>query len=235
MLVLPLTVGALRSGAQWVHLWLLTAWLIGYLAFFATGLWLRSARKARFRPPVVAHGAATAVVGGALLLAEPDLLRWGVVYAPLLVTSLWYSARRAERALLNDVLTVGAASLMAVVAFGLGSPDDGAWLPGAGSAEAGALAAAVFGYLVGTALYVKTMIRERGNASMYRASVIYHAAVAVVFLVWVPVVGAFFAVLAVRAAVVPKRWPRTRPLVIGFGEIAASVLLGVLLLVVPLG
>jgi hypothetical protein len=234
MLVLPLTVGALRSDAQWVHLWLLAAWLVGYLAFFATGLWLRSARKARYRPPVVAYGAATAVVGGGLLLTEPELLRWGVVYAPLLVTSLWYSARRTERALLNDVLTVGAASLMAVVAYGLGAPDDGAWLPGAGSREAWALAAAVLGYLVGTALYVKTMIRERGNASMYRASVIYHAAVAVVFLAWLPPIGAFFAVLAVRAAVVPKRWARARPLAVGLGEIAASVLLGVLLLVVPI-
>lgn len=233
MLVLPLAVGASRSGPRWVHLWLLAAWLIGYLAFQATAVWLRSGRKPRYRPPVLAYGAAAAVVGGALLVVEPQLLRWAVVYAPLLVTSLWFSARRAERALLNDLLTIAAAGLMAVVAYGLGVPDD-AWLPGAGSGAAWLLAAAVFAYLAGAALYVKTMIRERGNRAMYRTSVAYHAVVAPLFLLWLPAVGAFFAVLAVRAALVPRRWPKARPMAIGLGELAASVALGVLLLVVPL-
>src|SRR5665648_639280 len=190
-----LAVGASRSGPRWVHLWLLAAWLIGYLAFRATAGWLRSGRKPRYRPPVLAYGAATAVVGGALLAVEPQPLRWAVVYPPLLVASLWFSARRAERALLNDLLTIAAAALMAVVAYGLGVPDD-AWLTGAASGAAWLLAAAVFAYLAGTALYIKTMIRERGNRAMYRASVAYHAVVAALFLLWLPAVGAFLAVLA---------------------------------------
>lgn len=233
MLVLPLVVGAGRSGISWIHAWLLVAWLLGYLSFFATGLWLRSRRKPRYRPPVIAYGIATAVVGGGLLVVRPELLRWAVVYGPLLVTSLWFSARRAERALVNDVLTVGAASLMAVVAFGM--HDDDAWLPGSGSVTAWVLAAVVFGYLVGTALYVKTMIRERGNRGMYVASVAYHAVVtaAALWLLWP--VGLLFAVLTARAALVPRRWPAARPLAIGLGEIAASTALAAVLLLVTLG
>ena len=233
MLVLPLAVGAVRGGLSWTHAWLLAAWLLGYLAFFATGLWLRSRRKPKYRPPVVAHALATAVVGGGLLVARPDLVRWGVVFGPLLVASLWFSARRAERDLLNDLITVGAASLMVVVAFGV--HDDDAWLPGAGSATAWVLAAVVFGYFVGTALYVKTMIRERGNRVMYAASVTYHAALAAAALWLLPPVGLLFAVLAARAAVVPWRWPSARPLVIGLGEIAASAALAGVLLRVPVG
>jgi hypothetical protein len=233
MLVLPLAVGAVRSGLSWTHAWLLVAWLLGYLAFYAAGLWLRSRRKPRYRPPLVTYTAVTAVVGGGLLVVRPELLRWAVVFGPLLVASLWFSARRAERDLLNDLITVGAASLMVVVAFGL--HDDDAWLPGAGSATAWVLAAVVFGYFVGTALYVKTMIRERGNRAMYVASVTYHAALAVAALWLLPPVGLLFAVLTARAAIVPWRWPSARPLVIGLGEIAASTALAAVLLLVPLG
>jgi len=237
MLVLPLAVGALRAGPRWVHLWLLVAWLVAYLAFFATTLWLRSARKRRYRPPVLAYAAATAAVGGPLLLVEPHLVRWGVVYAPLLVTSLVFSARRAERALANDVVTIVAASLMAVVAHGL-AHDDGAWLRGTATPTAWVLTAAVCAYLVGTAFYVKTMIRERGNAAMYRWSVAYHVAVAAAFAVVppvvVPAVAAFLAVMAVRAAVVPKRWPGLRPAPIGAAEVVASVVLATILALVPL-
>lgn len=237
MLVLPLAVGALRAGPEAVHLWLLVAWLVAYLAFFATGLWLRSARKARYRPPVIAYAGAAGAVGLPLLVAEPELVRWGVVYAPLLVVSLGYSARRAERALANDLVTIVAASLMAVVAYGV-AHDDGAWLRGTATPTAWVLAAAVCAYLAGTAFYVKTMIRERGNPAMYRWSVGYHATVAAAFAVVpgvrVPAVAAFLAVMAVKAAVVPRRWPRLRPAPIGAGEVVASVLLATILALVSL-
>ncbi len=234
MLLLPLVVGAARAGLRWTHLWLLVAWLLAYLAYFAAGVWLRSRRKPRYRTPVVVYGALAAAVGGGLLLAEPGLARWGLVYAPLAAASLAHSARRTERALTNDVLTVAATSLMAVVAHGLAVPGT-AWLPGAASAEAWAVAAATGAYLVGTALYVKTMIRERGNRGMYVASVAYHVVVAAALAWWLPWVGAFLALTAVRAAVVPRRWPHARPVAVGVGEIAASALLAVVLLALPLG
>lgn len=234
MLVLPLGVGALRGELGLVHLWLLIAWLVAYLAYFATTVWLRSGRKPRYVRPVQVYGGALAVVGGGLLVAEPQLLRWGVVFAPLLAASLVFSARRAERALTNDVLTIVATSLMAVIAYGLGSPDDGAWLPGASHAPGWALAAAAAAYLVGTALYVKTMIRERGNRVMFAASVTYHVGVAALFAWWLPFAGAFLAVMAVRACLVPRHWPKARPSAIGVGEVVSSVALAAILLTLPL-
>jgi hypothetical protein len=234
MLLLPLLVGSLRAGPRPVHLWLGAAWFLAYAAFFATGVWLRSRLKPRYRPPVLVYGAATAVVGGGLLVAEPELARWAVVYAPLAAGSLAHSARRAERAFANDLLTVAATSLMAVVAYGLGRPDPGSWLAGAGHPQAWALAAASAAYLVGTAFYVKTMIRERGVRAWYVASVAYHVAVAATFAWWLPWVGAFLALVAVRAALVPRRRPGPSPLAIGIGEIVASIALGAVLLLVPL-
>jgi len=236
MLVLPLAVGAAASGIVWPHLLLLTTWLVGYLAYFAAGLWLRSRRKPRYWPPVRAY-AITAVVLAALLLSvHPALAWWAPVFAPLLAASLWFSARRSDRSLANDAVTVVAACLMTVVAWGLGGAGEAtaegplAWLPGATAPHAWLLAGVLLTYFAGTVLYVKTMIRERGNRRMWWASVVYHAAV-VVPTAWVdPALGALFVVLATRAALVPRRWPTLSPRAVGVGELVASVALGVLLL-----
>jgi YwiC-like protein len=236
MLLLPPVVGAIASGVRWSHLLLLATWLVGYLAFFAAGLWLRSRRKARYWPPVRAYTIAAVALGSVLLATHPALVRWAPVYAPLLAASLWFSARRSDRSLANDLVTVVAASLMAVVAWGLGGtagPTDVGpltWPPGATSPHAWLVAAILLAYFAGTVLYVKTMIRERGNRRMWWASVGYHAAV-VVPIAWAdPALGALFVVLAVRAAVVPRRWPALSPRAVGIGEVAASVVLGILLL-----
>ena len=42
MLIVPFAVGALDAGPKLATLPLLFAWLAGYFAFFAAGLWLRS-------------------------------------------------------------------------------------------------------------------------------------------------------------------------------------------------
>ncbi|MPV88001.1 hypothetical protein GB882_04925, partial [Georgenia ruanii] len=44
MIAVPALVGVALSGPAWVHVPLLGLWWVGYLAFFATGLWLRSYR-----------------------------------------------------------------------------------------------------------------------------------------------------------------------------------------------
>lgn len=249
MLLLPALVGSVAAGPQWWHLLLLTAWFAGYLAFFATGLWLRARLKVRYLPPVRAYAVVTLVLGAATVLLEPAVLRWAVVYAPLLALSLVFSWRREDRSVVNDLLTVVAAGLMAVVAHApgaqLGALPTAAWLPGGDEPRAWLLATVLVAYFAGTVLYVKTMIRERGNPRMYRASVGYHAAVAVLALL--PALGApsfprplhggaavallvLMVLLTVRAAVVPRRWPTATPKAIGIGEIGVSVALGAVLL-----
>ncbi|MHB1491192.1 MAG: YwiC-like family protein [Cellulomonas sp.] len=236
MLVLPPAVGAIASGIAWSHLLLLAAWMVGYLAFFAAGLWLRSRRRPRYWPPVRTYTIAAVALAVVLLAVHPELAWWAPVFAPLLAASLWFSARRADRSLANDAVTVVAASLMTVVAWGLGAAGGTtggglfARLPGATAPHAWLLAGVLFAYFAGTVLYVKTMIRERGNRRMWWVSVGYHAAI-VVPTAWVePSLGALFAVLAIRAALVPRRWPTLSPRAVGVGEVVASVALGVLLL-----
>src|SRR5664279_1310028 len=121
MLIVPFAVGALDAGPSWRHLPLLFAWLVGYFAFFAAGLWLRSRGKRRYWPPVRTYGVLTVVLGLVVIVVQPDVLHWAIVFLPLLAFSLWCSWRRADRSLLNDGVTVLAACLMTVVAAGFGS------------------------------------------------------------------------------------------------------------------
>lgn len=236
MLVVPPVVGAVMSGTTWRHGLLLAAWLVAYLAYNALALWLRSGRKARYLPPVRAYGVAAVLVGGALLVVTPGLLVWAPVYAVLLGISLGASVRRADRSWANDAVTVLAACLMTVVAAGLGSraPAEAAlsavvWgrslVDGSGVAPGHVELAAVvlLAYFWGTVLYVKTMIRERGRRAVLAWSIGYHVAIAVAGFVVHPLLGTVGVLLAVRAAVVPRRWPRATPKAIGIGEIIATL------------
>lgn len=241
MLMVPFIVGALDAGPSWRHLPLLFAWLAGYFAFFAAGLWLRSRGKRRYLPAVRAYAVLSVVLGLVVIAVEPDVLLWAVVFLPLLAVSLWCSWRRLDRSLLNDGVTVLAACLMTVVAAGfgerVGQPETPslaglAWLPGADQGRPWVLTGLLLAYFAGTVLYVKAMIRDRGDVGRYRLSVAYHVAVCVPAAIVSPWLGALFAVFALRAAVVPKCWPGLGAATIGIGEIVASLALATMLLLV---
>lgn len=222
MLAGPLLVGILAAGAAWVHLPLTVLWFLGYFAFFATGLWLKSRRKPRYRPPVLVYTAACAPPGLAVLLLEPRLLRWVPVFVPLMAVGLWFSAHRRERDLASGLATTVAASLMTVVAYDAGSGDD--W------SRAWQLTAVLAAYYVGTLLYVKSVIRERGHPAYAAASFGFHvvAAVALTFIAWQ--LGLIFLVLAIRAAAATRaHWT---PKQIGIGEIVANLVVAVVALLV---
>ncbi len=237
MLAVPLLVGVVLGGPTRTHLILALTWFAGYFAFFAAGLWFKSRFKSKYLPPVRAYALIAGSLGVLLLVSAPHLMWWAPIFAPLLTVSLWLSYRRKERGLLNDVVTVVAACLMVAVAASAGS-----------EAALGPLvwcaALVLFAYFVGTVLYVKTMIRERGSRAYLLASVGYHLATSLLpfalyltvpaWRVQVAALGsamltAFFGALAVRAVWVPRT--SATPRQVGVSEIVVSTVLTVALLV----
>ena len=222
MLATPLLVGVLASEPRWVHLPLAAFWVVGYFAFFATGLWLKSRRKARYLPPVRAYGLAALVLGALVLVLDPGLAVWAPLFVPPLAVGLVASATRHERALASGLATTVGSCLMTVVAYDAGGGTDwaAAWL----------LAAVLAAYFAGTVFYVKTLIRERGSARHYWLSVGFHG---VATLALIPVSGALvlvFALLTIRAAVAPALG--ISPKQAGMGEIAATLVVALTALVV---
>jgi hypothetical protein len=241
MLVVPVVVGAVIAGPTWCHVLLLVTWLTGYCAFSAAGLWLRSGRRARYVPPLRFHTSVASVLGLALVASAPSLLRWAPVFLALLVVSLWQSARRADRSWLNDVVTVLAASLMTVVSAGLSAGWGGTWLPpGADDQAAWVAAALLAGYFLGTVPYVKSLIRNRDDRGVLAVSVGWHSLLVVAALLWALAApsGEAIALLVValallaRAVIVPRRRPWPSPKAIGLGEIAATVAVTAVTLVI---
>lgn len=244
MLAVPFLVGAIRGGLHPLHLLLLGCWVVGYFAFYAAGLWMRSRRNPRYVRALVTYTLVCAVLGGMLVVLRPHLLGWLRIYIPLAAISLLYSARRQDRSLLNDIVTILAACIMAPVAFGIGTKAEdapSAWTRGAASTDflagdpaMGWVTVALACYFVGTSLYVKTLIRERRSRGYHVASCAYHGAVALFWLA-APLLGVpvpptahwllfgFFVVMTARAGVMAGR--RVRPMKIGIGEIAASTVL----------
>lgn len=247
ILALPFITGVILRARhlflEWYLLPLFGLWLSGYLAFNAASLWLKAApgRRPEYLPPLLTY-ASVALAFGALTawLAGPGIWGWAPPYALLLAGALWLAGRRRERVLLGGLLTTSAAGLITLVAR-FTSPLDLVASWGSPTVnESVAVAGLVFGYLFGTVLYVKTMIRERGELAWLNASIGWHAgwtliaaalATAGVTGRWWPV---FFLATTVRSWWLPRRGA-DRPVpakTVGFIEIGFSL---ALLLVVALG
>lgn len=214
MLLLPYVAGVLTVGFRWPHLPLLGAWLAGYLLSYYALQAIKTRRPQRFRPQLLLHGALTAGFGLLLVAGRPGVLAYAAGYAPLLAINAGYAWRRRERAVVNDLASVAQSCLIVFVAATV------AEVPIRSVAVA---FTAVLLYFAGTVLYVKTMIRERGNPAYRRASVTYHlAALAVAAWLSTPL-AVVFALLLARAWALPGR--PLQPRHVGLIEIAACLLL----------
>ncbi|GAB2462424.1 YwiC-like family protein [Xylanimonas ulmi] len=243
MLALPFLVGVARGAADGalrpVLVPLLALWFVGYFAYFALGLWLKSRRRPRYLPAMWTYGGATAALGLTVLALDWRLIAWAPVFAPFLALGLWAAARRTERSVLAGGALVAAASIMTLVAYTAGRDGGPVWRALArADAPIGLLAALAFAYLFGTVLYVKSMIRERGVRAYALASIGYHAAVTVAA---VPVAlardPAWWWAVAFLAAMTARAWAlstrRASAKALGLGEVAATVALGAIALALP--
>ena len=220
MLTVPYLAGLLVAGWSWVAAPLGIAWLAGYLLSYYAFLAIKTGRPGRWRAQLLVYSALAVPLVGVVVWARPSVLWYAPAFAALWAVNAWYARRRQERALLNDLSSVVQSCLMVFVV---------ATVAEAPLADAGGAFAVCLAYFAGTTLYVKTMIRERNNATYRWWSIGYHAlafaAVTVLAvagrlgLVWVGVFGWFLA----RAWVFPGRG--LAPKQVGLIEIANCMLL----------
>lgn len=214
MLLVPYLAGLLTAGFSWPDLPLLAAWIAGYLLSYYALLAVKTRRLGRFRPQVLGYGGTALAAGATVLLARPQLLAFAPVFAAVLLVNGLFAARRDDRALLNGLVSVAAATLiLPVVAVVAG---ESPW-------STGEVAAVTFLYFAGTVLFVKTCVRERDNTKLFAVSTGFHAGAAVLATWLSPVYAVPFAWYLARAVVLRRR--RYSAKRIGFVEVASSVLL----------
>lgn len=125
MITVPVLLGVILGGFVWEHLMLLGLWWVGYFAFFATGMWLRSKRRARYFPPVRAYVLGTVPFAIGVLVTAPYAVWWIPLFLPLIATTVWASMNRKDRSMVNNMATVGAAGLTLPVAYDIGTGGQG--------------------------------------------------------------------------------------------------------------
>jgi hypothetical protein len=186
--------------------------------------WFRAApaRRPRYRRPMLLYGSLTAGLGAVCLVARWPLVAWAPLFGPALAVAAAEVVRRRPRSVLAGGATVALACAMTGVAFGR-EP----WQIGA---LAWSLAAWLWGYFFGTVLYVKTMIRQRGQLGWLVASISYHGLVAGLAWIGAALAGtglwtaAVASLLLLRSALAPMRWPGATPKRLGIGELGATAL-----------
>ncbi|MEU4782198.1 YwiC-like family protein [Micromonospora sp. NPDC023633] len=214
MLLLPVLAALTVTGPHPLHLPLLGAALAGYpLSYFGLQA-VKTGRFRRVRPQLVGYGLATVALAAPVLVARPATLAYAPLYAVLAAVNAGYARWRRDRAFVNDLAFVTQCGLLGlVVATVAGVP----WTRVAG------VTVVALGYLVGTVLHVKTMIRERDSVRYRWASWTFHAVAAVAAVLWASVpVAVVFAVLLARAVMLAGR--RVTPKRVGLVETACALL-----------
>ncbi|MBA9087424.1 MFS family permease [Fontibacillus solani] len=197
MLIIPFLFGIIASKPNLVHILLFACWLIIYLLMFAVLQWIRTKKTIFYRKPVLIYTLVLIPFALWLVVLRPVMVVLALVFLPLFIVNAYYAKQKRERALVNDIAAIVQFSLMVFISFLIGEGTDYG------------LAAKLFIvsllYFVGTALYVKTMIREKNNKRFYYYSISYHIALVLLslwFLPWVIIAAA--AVLLIRAIGFPR-------------------------------
>jgi hypothetical protein len=214
MLLLPILAAVTVTGPRPLHVPLLGAALAAYpLSYFLLQA-VKTRRLRRVRPQLTAYGLAAVLCAVPVLAARPAVLAYAPLYGVLAAVNAGYARRRRDRALVNDLAFVGQCGLLGFAVATV------AEVP---PTRVAAVTVVALGYLVGTVLYVKTMIRERDSAAYRWASGAYHAVAVLAAALWAPApVAVVFAVLLARATLLPGH--RLTPKRVGLVETACTLL-----------
>jgi hypothetical protein len=224
MLFAPLLAGIIVSGFTPNHLLLVLGMLAAYLASHPLIQWLKHPQqKASMKTWAFGYGTAALLFGIPLLLQFPQLMGLAFVAAAMLMVNIQFAVLRQERHMLNNFAAICGLSLGAVAAYYVGqqSFDETAWL----------LGTLFVAYFFGSALHVKSLIREKNNRFIKRAANWYHGMLIVLPLListFYPESNAFLYLALAFSCSSIKVWMTkfqqdVRPLKIGILEIVNTV------------
>lgn len=186
---------------------IVVAWLTGYFTFFAFGLWVKArnpARRHAYGQPLKVYGPICAAACTFAVLFYPHLLFWALPFAPLIGLAVYETLKGRSRSVLSGFSTTFASSLIIPAILHIVTRP---------SARILAVTAFVGLYHFSTTMYVKSVVREKGNDRFWVASIAYHAACLVACVVGAVLWPAAYTILSpvvmaaalARAVVIPRK------------------------------
>lgn len=233
MLAVPLLLGVAAGRPDLLQIVLALAAVTGYLGTATAQVWLRSGRRRPYLAPPVTWLSIAGVLSLVLIVIAPPLAAAAVVVGPAGLLIARGARPGTRRDLVNSLAQVAIALVLVPAA---------ALLSGQFAAGAVLRATAVAaGYLAGSVLVVRSLLRERGNRRFAAASVGFHAALVAGAAVLLPLPYAPVAVLLLlRAWALPIVQRRRaagrrplRPVHVGAVELVVAILVVAVAFLVP--
>ncbi|MNN08460.1 hypothetical protein D3C81_1213150 [compost metagenome] len=182
---------------------------------FAVLQWIRTKKAKFYRKPVLLYSVLLMPCAIWLVLLRPFVVVLALLFLPLFIVNAYFAKQKRERALLNDIAAIIQFSLMVFISFYIGEGTD--------HRLASKLFIVSIFYFVGTAFYVKTIIREKNNKRFYYYSIGYHVILILLslwFLPWTMVAAS--AILLLRAIWLPRIGITVKQA--GISEIVCSII-----------
>jgi hypothetical protein len=203
---------------------LVGAVLFAYLASYPLLQSLRHPeQRAYWLKWAMGYGMVAVIWSIPLLLMRPLLLWLAPLAMASFVVNAWFAWQRNERNLVNDVVAMAGLNLTVVAAYiaGQGRWDVKAWI----------LWGLCLLYFFGTALHVRSLIRERHNRSLKARAIAYALAIpTLVAMILEPVLAIAYVPATLRTLAIPQGH-RFKAIVLGVIEIVCSVWFAIWLVV----
>lgn len=207
---------------------ILVAWLMGYFTFFAFGLWVKArnpSRRRLYARPLEVYGPTCAVACTIAVVLYPHLLVWGIPFGILIAVATYESWRGRPRSLLSGFSTTFASAFIIPAVLYLVTRPTGPIF---------AVTIFIGLYHFSTTMYVKSVIRKRGDRKFRLASVSYHvlclvAAIAAaimcpkIYVILCPLVMAAALYRAVRVPMLQDRGVAFTAKKVGMMEVPITV------------
>lgn len=184
MLVIPFLLGVIGGGMHLRHIPLFAGWLFLYLAAFPVTMMVKKKKTAFYQKWAAVYSIPALLFLLAAVWTLPVLAWVGMSLFPLFLVNLYYAKGNNDRALLNDIAAIIVFASGGLLGYWAGAEhlDGWAWFVFFQSIL----------FFVGSAFYVKSMIREKKNKRFQYYSWGYHAALPFLSLAF----GAGWAVIA---------------------------------------
>lgn len=176
MLIVPFWLGVAASTFCFGHLLLFIGWFFLYLTSYAVLMLVKGKKTGLYRRWTAIYFSLAGLFILIPVWQQPKLIGFGLLLLPFFAVSVYYSKKNRDRALINDISAI----------FVFSSAGAASYFYGANRLDEISLFVVFicFLFFLGSALYVKTMIREKNNPAYRNVSWGYHGVIVFVWLLF---------------------------------------------------